>query len=87
VNFKFEDLNDIKKFAKYLSEELERLGYNDMARMISEFSYNSYTTSSEYLGEFRFLLNDLIKQDILKDNDIKIEVENAIRTINRAFGN
>lgn len=87
MNFKFNHLNDMKEFAKYLSRELERLGYKDKSRIVSEFSYNSFTTSSEYLGEFRFLLEDLIKQNILSDDNIKLQIDNAIRAINKAFGN
>jgi hypothetical protein len=57
----------MKEFAKYLSGELIKLGFNERAKMIDEFSYNSYTTSSEYLGEFRILLEGLIKENILTE--------------------
>jgi hypothetical protein len=56
-------------------------------RAQSGFSYNSYTTSSEYLGEFRILLEDLIRENILSEDKIKIEVNAAIEAINKAFGN
>lgn len=87
LTFEFNSLNDVKEFAKYLSKELENFGYKDKSKMVYEFSYNSYTTSSEYLGEFRILLEDLKKQNVLDDDNIKIEVDAAIRAINKAFGN
>lgn len=76
----------MKEFAKYLSKELENFGHKDKSKMVNEFSYNSYTTSSEYLGEFRILLEDLKKQNVLDDDNIKLEVDAAIRAINKAFG-
>lgn len=85
MSLQFNQLDDMKKFAKYLSGELTRLGYNDRAKMVDEFSYNSYTTSSEYLGEFKILLEDLMKENILIDDKIKCEVVIAVKAINKAF--
>lgn len=85
MSFKFSNLNDMKEFAKYLSNELDKLGYKDEAKRINEFSYNSYTTSSEYLGEFRFLLEELKKYDILKNANMLLEADRAIKAINKAF--
>jgi len=87
LKFEFNDLNDMKEFAKHLSKELENFGYKDKSEMVNGFSYNSYTTSSEYLGEFRVLLEDLKKQKILEGENIKLEVDAAIKAINKAFGN
>jgi len=87
MNIQFNKLYDIKEFAKLLSSELIKLGYNDRAKMVDEFSYNSYTTSSEYLGEFRFLLEDLINENIFIENNMKLQVAIAIKTINKAFSN
>lgn len=86
MSLQFNKLNDMKEFAKYLSGELIKFGYNDRAKMVDEFSYNSYTTSSEYLGEFRILLEDLIKENILTEDKIKSEVAIAVKAINKAFG-
>lgn len=86
MDFEFNNLNDMKEFAKYLSKKLESFGYKDKSKMVNEFSYNSYTTSSEYLGEFRILLEDLKKQNVLKDENIKLGVDSAIKAINKAFG-
>jgi len=86
LKFKFNHLDDMKEFATYLSRELEEMGYKDKSKMVNEFSYNSYTTSSEYLGEFRILLEDLKKENIF-NNKVKTEVDFAIKVINKAFGN
>lgn len=85
MNFKFNNLNDMKEFAKYLSKELENFGDKDNSKMVNQFSYNSYTTSSEYLGEFRILLEDLKKQKVLEDENIRLQVDAAIKAINKAF--
>jgi len=76
----------MKEFAKYLGEELGKLGYKDMSKIASNFSYNSFTTSSEYLGEFNILLKNILNQNIVND-DIKLSIYNAIRAIDVALGN
>ena len=86
MSLQFNKLSDMKEFAKYLSGELIKLGFNDRAKIIDEFSYNSYTTSSEYLGEFRILLQDLIKENIFDEDKIKLELVIAVKAINKAFG-
>jgi hypothetical protein len=86
MNIQFNSLNDMKKFAEYLSEILMQLGYNDKVMLVKEFSYNSFTTSSEYLGELRIILNELNRSNILTDDRVKFEVETAIQAINKAFG-
>lgn len=87
MKLQFENLNDMKKFAKYLENVLLKLGITEEANKVSAYSYNSFTTSSEYLGEFRIVLNDFNKSDISVNNEIRFEIESAINAINKALGN
>ena len=85
MSLQFNKLDDMKEFAEYLAGELIKLGYDDKAKMVYEFSYNSYTTSSEYLGEFKILLEDLIKENMFHKDKIKSEISIAVKAINKAF--
>lgn len=87
MKFEFNSLNDMKEFAKRLSNDLSINGYENKSKMVNEFSSNSYTTSSEYLGELRLVLKDLRKQNVLLNDNLKLEVDAAIEAINKAFGN
>ena len=79
-------LDDMKQFAGHLAELLDQSGYKDKAEMVNDFFYNSFTTSSEYLGEFRIVLNRLIQSDIIAESAIISEIKTAIQAIDRAFG-
>lgn len=85
MNFEFDDLDDMKKFASVLSNKLDELGFNEISKDTNQFSYNSYTTSTEYLGEFKLLLERIKKQNILNDEEIEFEIDKAIKIIERAF--
>lgn len=50
----------MKEFAKYLSEELKNHGLSELSKEVLEFKSNYCTTSSEYLGEFRTILNEVL---------------------------
>ena len=81
-------LQDMKQFAKLISTELEQNNRADLALETSGFSYNSYTTSSEYLGEFRLVLKKILKEkDFTLDNKIRQSIYKAIAAIDKAFGN
>lgn len=84
----FEELQDMKEFAKYLSLELSIGGFKDLATEVDMYSYNSYTTSSEYFGEFRIVLKKVfIEVDSIleKNTGIKNNILCAIEFINKAF--
>ncbi|MFW5995807.1 MAG: hypothetical protein ACOCQB_00935 [Halanaerobiaceae bacterium] len=85
MNFEFDDLEDMKEFAYVLSNKLKELGNNEISRKIKQFSYNSFTTSTEYLGEFKLLLERVKKLNILSGNEIKFEIDKAIKIIERAL--
>lgn len=84
--WKFEGLEDMKEFAKYISFEMNKRGENELAAEVGGFEYNCYTTSSEYLGEFRItLLKILAKVGAFLDEETRGNISLAIETINKAW--
>jgi hypothetical protein len=87
MKWKFNDLQEVKQFALHLSYELNSRGEENLAKEVKYFSKNTYTTSSEYLGEFRIVLKSLLNLD----NKILLGLEDSIRdavaSIDKAFGN
>jgi hypothetical protein len=82
----FNDLQDMKEFAQYISDELMEKNRNNLALEVGEFSYNSFTTSSEYLGEFRIILKKVLsKVDIILNKETIENISKAIKEIDRAF--
>lgn len=58
--WKYSTLKDMKEFAVFLGEELERCGLKKLSNEVNEFKLNYYITYSEYLGEFRIVLKKVI---------------------------
>lgn len=86
MKWEFQSLREMKEFAKYLSEELKNHGLPELSKEVLEFKSNYYTTSSEYLGEFRIVLNEvLLKTNINLSNDLVGNINKAIESINKAF--
>jgi hypothetical protein len=83
----FNDIQNMKDFAKFLSSELQRIGESKWSEEVSFFSSNTFATSSEYFGEFRIVLVELVgNKGISFSNDLKDNIDLAIKSINRAFG-
>ena len=88
MEWKFNELNDLKNFAKFLSSELSKQGEEGLASEISCFEYNAYTTSSEYLGEFKLALGKvLIKSPATGNEDVRNDIILAIKAIDKAWKN
>jgi hypothetical protein len=83
----FDSLQRMKEFAVHLSAELSNLGEKSFSESVKGFAFNSFTTSTEYLGEFRIVLKDLlnIRGDILTQ-ETKSLIQEAVAAINKAFG-
>lgn len=88
MNWNFESLKEMKEFAKRLCEELEGCGLKELSREVLEFQSNYYTTSSEYLGEFRIVLNrvSLDAKDKLSNGWLQ-SIEKGVEAINKVFSN
>ncbi|MCA1066122.1 hypothetical protein QTG56_25455 (plasmid) [Rossellomorea sp. AcN35-11] len=82
--WEFKSMEDLKKFAGVLSEELLLQDEADISRDVSYFTRNTFTTSSEYLGEFRILLEEVIK-DIKLNSSLVKTVKKAIKSIDKGF--
>lgn len=88
MEWKFEKPQDNIKFAEHISSELVKQGKHELALESYQFCNTAFTTSSEFLGEFRLLMKKVLLQKEIK---FDIETENGIikviETINEAFGN
>jgi hypothetical protein len=85
MEINFNSLDDMKGFAKLLSEELIKVRQLELAEEIKCFSYNTYTATSEYLGELKFVL-ERIKSEV-NDTHFKLgdKIDYAINRIRIAF--
>lgn len=87
-NWNFNSLKEVKEFAKIIGEELKTYGLKELSLEVLEFKYNYYATSSEYLGEFRIVLNKVLLygSDRLPYKWIN-NIKKLIDAINKAFSN
>jgi hypothetical protein len=81
----FKTLDDMKELANLLSVELMKTDQIDLAEEIKSFSFNTYTTSSEYLGELRFVLERKLFEVNNPDFTQTGIIKEAVKEINRAF--
>ncbi len=88
MEWKFENPQDIKKFADHMSSELMKRNKHELASEINQFCSTPFTTSSEFLGEFRIIMKKVLSQkEIIFDKGTKNGILKSIETINKAFGN
>lgn len=88
MEWKFEKTQDIMRFADHISSELVKQGKHELVSEINQFSNTSFTTSSEFLGEFRMLMSKiLLLKEIKLDKETESAIFKAIETISKAFGN
>ena len=81
---KFNNNDDLKKFALSLSKSLEEIGECVLAKELGKWNNEFFTTSTEFLGELKLILlkiNDLQVLDGTTKNDLK----ECIRTIEKAL--
>lgn len=82
---KFKTLDDMKELANLLSFELMKIDQIDLAEEIKSFSYNTFTTSSEHLGELRFVLERILCE-VNNPNFTQTDtIKDAVIEINKAF--
>lgn len=83
----FQDPKSFQKLSSYLISELNTLGNAEYSIELNDWANTAYTTSSEYLGELRIILNKISNDSSIKlSMEAKSVVELAISTINKAFG-
>lgn len=84
-DWEFNNLDDMKRFAKYLSTEFESQGNQKTANQIKQFERVWSYPATEYLGEFRNLLSDVIGESKDLESNIIKNIMKAISAINKAF--
>ena len=82
---RFDNNDDLKHFSKVLSEKLLLIGELSLTRELKRWDEGCFTTSSEFLGEFKLILKRVKQVDAL-DIATNRDVERCITTINKAFG-
>jgi len=86
LSWNFNDLNQMKQFATALSDHLRQLGEPDLADEVGKFDRNTFTTTTEYLGEFRIVLRQvLLLKTLLSPDKYRTGVVQAIDAIDKAF--
>lgn len=79
------DNQGLKEFSKTLSQRLECIGEKEFANELNDWDKQFFTTSSEFLGELKIIL-DKIRDLKTLDDFTKKEIRNCIAVINKAFG-
>jgi hypothetical protein len=87
IKCSFQDPKSFKDLASYLISELNKLDSSDYSNELNDWANTSYTTSSEYLGELRIILNKVLNDsNVILPIEVKSGIELAISAINKAFG-
>lgn len=82
----FHTIIDLKQFARDLAEELDSHGVKELADKVREFQTNYFSSSSEYIGEFRIVLNLVLGTMAGKLPRKSIEkIQNSIEFISQEF--
>ena len=81
----FNSNQELKQFSKTISKKLDSIGEKGLANELDEWDKQFFTTSSEFLGELKIILNQIKDLKVLDDFTRK-EISNCIAVINKAFG-
>jgi hypothetical protein len=83
----FSNNDEIKYFVKELKQKLVSIGENEFLDELVNWEDTFFTSSSEFLGELRTILEKIEAQNIpsLKGNTKK-QIKSCIKAINKAFG-
>ncbi|MEW9700825.1 hypothetical protein [Paenibacillus sp. SI8] len=87
MKWEFNDIQNMKEFSGFVSSELSKIGEQRLAEELSFFTTNTFTTSTEYLGELRILFNEvLVEKKAYFSDELNSSIALAIKAINKAFG-
>jgi hypothetical protein len=83
----FSNNDEIKYFVKELKQKLVSIGENEFLDELVNWEDTFFTSSSEFLGELKTILEKIEAQNIptLKGNTKK-QIKSCIKAINKAFG-
>lgn len=83
----FNTNNEIKNFVKELKNQLTSVGENKLLRELINWEDTFFTSSSEFLGELKLILEQIQAQNILSFKDkTQNQIADCIKSINKAFG-
>lgn len=82
---KFNNNDEIKAFVLNLVEILEKIGEKSHAYELKAWSGEFFTTSSEFLGELKLILERISNVKLL-DDITRRNVNECIKVINQSFG-
>jgi hypothetical protein len=80
----FKNSDEIKKFSKILQREPLLMGEMSLANELSAWDEGSFTTSSEFLGEMKLILEKAARLKTI-DEMTRKDVHGCLSAINRAF--
>jgi hypothetical protein len=80
----FNSVGDIKKFTASLIKCMDDIGEISLKKELTDWDNNSFTTSSEFLGELRMILRKIKYVEKL-DSKIKNDITRCIASIDEAF--
>lgn len=81
----FNNNEDLRKFARTLAQKMEAIDETVLADELKNWDGEFFTTSSEFLGELKIIL-EKIKALKTIDDAIMRDVKECITSINKAFG-
>lgn len=84
--WQFDSLDEMKKFCGHIAEEFGNHGLKTWADAIYGFSYNAYTTPTEYLGELRIAFAEILSHKESLPSALIPDIKAAVQAINQAFG-
>lgn len=87
IKWNFQEPKSFKDLSRYLNSELSNLVNTNYLNELNDWANTSYTTSSEYLGELRIILNKILNDsNVILPIEVKNSIQLAISAINKAFG-
>lgn len=87
IKWNFQEPKSFKDLSSYLNSELSNLVNTNYLNELNDWANTSYTTSSEYLGELRIILNKILNDsNVILPIEVKNSIQLAISAINKAFG-
>lgn len=87
IKWTFNTSEELKEFAIHIANILEEQGKFQLSKEIHSWCSTAYSTSSEYLGEIRIIMQSILAQKTLLDDAERKSIKILIEAINNAFRN
>jgi hypothetical protein len=86
MKWPFNDLKDFRDFSIYVISELESENETIFSKELKGWSNTGFSSPSEFLGELRIILNTILNEHIKLNDELRENIRDAIKAINKAFG-